>query len=64
MGHDDGSGIYSDGLCWKAALREDVKWYAPIVLHRAEQLVLPVALVYFVAQLIRWHLMGFRIVGY
>ena len=54
---------YSDGLCWKAALREDVKWYAPIWARRAEQAILPVALIYFAWQLLRWHSVGWRIIG-
>lgn len=63
IGPDDGSGVYSDGMCRWAAFKEDVKWYAPQILRSAERLILPLALGYFAAQLARWSMEGFRIIG-
>jgi len=60
MGSDLGA-PYTDGMCWKAELREDVKWYAPIVGRFVENSVLVVALIYISAQLVRWWLNGFKI---
>lgn len=63
IGTDNGS-PYSDGLCWKAGLREDVKWYAPIVGRIVcENALVILAVGYLAAQLVRWGLNGFRILG-
>ena len=63
IGVDDGSGVYSHGLCWKAARVEDFKWYAPKVVHLLENAVVILALAYLAAQLVRWSLNDFSVVG-
>lgn len=54
---------FSDGLCWKAARVEDFKWYAPKVVHLLENAVVILALAYLAAQLVRWSLNNFSVVG-
>lgn len=54
---------YTDTLCWKAVLREDVKWYAPIWARAVEAAIGPLALIYLACQVFRWSTVGFKIVG-
>jgi hypothetical protein len=69
IGKEDGSGLYTHGLCWKAALREDVKWYAGKFcralrrIFRTENALVITAALYFGGQLVRWGFNGFAIVG-
>lgn len=75
IGKDDGSGIYTDGMCKVAYYRESVKllvhYQIPIFfrsrvapfLRQAENLFWQLALVYLLLQILRWSLNDFGVVG-
>lgn len=66
IGPDHGE-PYTDGLCAKAYAIESVRiffrWQLPRYLRTAETWLTRTAVVYFLAQMVRWGLNDFAIVG-